>query len=281
MGRLMPVPDASLVGAVAQLVREVARRDIMSRFRALAAADVAEKAPGDLVTIADRAAEGALAEQLTAMLPGSAVIGEEAVASDPSLLNALDSSEPVWIVDPIDGTHNFVNGSPSFAVLVALAHCGELLASWTHAPALGLTATATKGGGAYVDGRRVRVCPAPDGLRGLDVVTSRERWWSDVQPGGYDALAAHGASMCHIEAAGLEYVRMARGRRCALVWVWDFPWDHAAGLLLHAEAGGSTRTADGAPFRLAGGNSLPFVCAPDPATARAITRVIALAKVRG
>lgn len=270
-------PAPGFIDTVTDIVREVARGEIMPRFGALTARDVREKAPGDLVTVADRAAEAALAERLTALLPGSAVVGEEAAAADPSLLDVLGGTAPSWIVDPIDGTHNFVAGSARFAVLVALAQDGELLASWTHAPALGWTATARRGGGAYRDGRRLRVRPAA-GLRGLDVVTSRARWWDERYRDGHDALAANVADLSYIETAGLEYAAMAAGERAAMVGVWDFPWDHAAGILLHAEAGGVTMTADGGPFRLTGGNALPFVCAADPATAHGLLDVIVQAR---
>ncbi|GAA2751583.1 hypothetical protein GCM10010440_64410 [Kitasatospora cinereorecta] len=100
------------VSEVDRIVREVAEQEIVSRFGRLVAGEIAEKAPGDLVTVADRAAEEALTARLTALLPGSAVVGEEAVSADPGVLKALDGPDPVWIVDPIDGTHNFVAGNP-------------------------------------------------------------------------------------------------------------------------------------------------------------------------
>ena len=101
------------------------------------------------------AAEEALVEGLRALLPGSVAVGEEAVAGDPALLATLDGDAPVWIIDPIDGTHNFAVDNPRFTTLVALAHRGELLASWTYAPVLDVMATARAGAGAHVDGERV------------------------------------------------------------------------------------------------------------------------------
>src|SRR5215470_16929648 len=155
----MPVLDADTTAEVERIVRDVADRDIMPRFGRLRPADIAEKAPGDLVTIADRAAEESLTAALTAVLPGSVVAGEEGISADPEVAGAIAVDVPVWIIDPIDGTHNFVADNVRFTVLVALALRGELLASWTYAPALDLMATATRGGGAHVDGARVRVRP--------------------------------------------------------------------------------------------------------------------------
>ena len=102
------VIDAQDMSEVDRLVRLVAEREIIPRFGHLRSADIKEKAPGDLVTVADQAAEIALGEGLTAILPGSVVVGEEAVSANPDVLKRLDDDAPVWIVDAIDGTHNFV-----------------------------------------------------------------------------------------------------------------------------------------------------------------------------
>jgi hypothetical protein len=67
-------------------------------------------------------------------------------------------------------------------MLVALAHKGELLASWTYAPALDLMATARRGAGAYINGERMRLAPAPESLRHLDVCTPQQKWWTGAEP---------------------------------------------------------------------------------------------------
>lgn len=255
---------------VERIVRTVAKLEIMPRFRRLTAADVAEKAPGDLVTVADRAAEEALSTALTAMLPGSVVVGEEGVGLDRTGLDALRGNAPVWVIDPIDGTHNFATDNPRFAMLIALCDRGEIIGSWTYAPAFHLMATARAGGGAYVDGARVRVAPARDGLRHIDVCTPQHKWWTQSDRVRFNALSAAAVSLCFFDTSGLEYIELATGRREAMVLPWEFPWDHAAGLLLHAEAGGVSMTRDGHRFSIAGDNALPFVVAPDEACARAL-----------
>ena len=96
---------------VAQLIRDVAAAEITPRFRALAAHEVREKKPGDLVTIADETAERALIPALQGLLPGSVAIGEEAISIDANLLSHLEHAErPVWVIDPVDGTVNFAHG---------------------------------------------------------------------------------------------------------------------------------------------------------------------------
>jgi fructose-1,6-bisphosphatase/inositol monophosphatase family enzyme len=250
---------------VERTIRVVAEREVMPRFGRLAVTDIAEKAPGDLVTVADRDAEEALAEQLGALLPGSTVVGEEAVNMDRRVLGALAGPAPVWIIDPIDGTHNFVAENPRFTMLVALAHRGELLASWTYAPALGLMATAARGAGAFVDGERLRVRPARRGLRHMDICVPQPHWWRPDERLWFNRLSATGVALSFFDMTGLEYIELAAGRQSAMVITWDFPWDHAAGLLLHAEAGGIALDRAGVPFRLGGGTHLPLVIAPDAA----------------
>jgi fructose-1,6-bisphosphatase/inositol monophosphatase family enzyme len=257
------VLDVAMTVEVERVIRAVARDRILPYFGRLEAGHISEKSPGDLVTVADRAAEEALAEALTRMVPGSVVVGEEAVADDPTTLQRLRGDAAVWIIDPVDGTHNFANTSPRFSTLVALADRGELLASWSYAPALNFMATAASGRGSYVDGDRVRARPAPPTLRYLDISTTMPGWWSPSQRAGMNALSHHGVSLSFFDTTGLEYVECASGLRAAMVLTWDAVWDHAAGVLLLTEAGGVVCAADGAPFRLAGGNALPLIAAPD------------------
>ena len=94
----------TMYAAVEESIRTVATEEALSRFGKLSGADVSEKkGPLDLVTVADRRVEERLAEVLTAVLPGSLVIGEEAVHADAGLLGALHGDAPVWIIDPRDG----------------------------------------------------------------------------------------------------------------------------------------------------------------------------------
>ena len=84
--------------AVTTLIREIVAEEVVPRFERLAHGDISEKAPGDLVTIADIQTERRLTEALTQLLPGSVVIGEEAAASDPSILGLLAQPAPVWVI---------------------------------------------------------------------------------------------------------------------------------------------------------------------------------------
>ncbi|WP_326727770.1 inositol monophosphatase family protein [Streptomyces phaeochromogenes] len=255
---------------VEEAVRTAAATEIMPRFRQLAAHEIDEKSgPHDLVTDADRKAEEYLTEALVKLLPGSVVVGEEAVHANPATYEAIKGEAPVWIVDPVDGTRQFVHGDPGFCTLVALAHRGVLLASWTYAPARDQLAVAVRGRGALLDGEPLRAgSPAPG--RDLEVATSHPDYTTDDQKRALLGLWTDGVSPRACGSAGLEYLAVARGELDATAFSWEAAWDHAAGLLLVEEAGGAHLTLAGESFRITGGNALPFTAARDAATARRV-----------
>ncbi|MBW8816985.1 inositol monophosphatase family protein [Streptomyces sp. NPDC102476] len=260
---------------VEEAVRKAAAAEVMPRFRRLAAHEVDQKAgPHDLVTDADRLAERYLTETLGALLPGSVVVGEEAVHANPASYEALQGDTPVWIVDPVDGTRQFVHGDPGFCMLVALARSGVLLASWTYAPARDQLATAIRGRGAFLDGERL-YAGVPDPGRDLRVATSHPDYTTDEQKRGLLGLWTDGVAPRACGSAGLEYLGVARGESDAVAFSWEAAWDHAAGLLLVEEAGGTHLTLTGEPFRIRGGNTLPFTAARDAATARRVRALLA------
>ncbi|MGW1228316.1 inositol monophosphatase family protein, partial [Streptomyces sp. NPDC002530] len=262
--------DDFLAGDLSEVeaaVRAAAAAEIMPRHRRLTEEEIVEKnGPHDLVTAADRLAERHLTASLSRILPGSVVVGEEAVHADPAVYEELSGEAPVWIVDPVDGTRQFVRGETGFCTLVALAHRGELLASWTYAAALDSMAVAVRGGGAVLDGTPIRSgSPAPDAA--LRVATSHPDYTTDAQKRALLGLNTEGIEPRPCGSAGLEYLAVARGEIEAVAFNWEYAWDHAAGLLLVAEAGGHQATLSGEPFRITGGNALPFTAARDRATA--------------
>ncbi|MEU1913354.1 inositol monophosphatase family protein [Streptomyces massasporeus] len=259
---------------VEEAIRKAAATEIMPRWRQLAAHEVDQKSgPHDLVTDADRKAELYLTEALAALLPGSVVVGEEAVHANPASYAAIRADAPVWIVDPVDGTRQFVRGEAGFCTLVALAHRGTLLASWTYAPARDRLATAQRGKGAHLDGERL-FAGVPEPGRDLRVATSHPDYTTDEEKHALLGLRADGVATRPCGSAGLEYLAIARGELDAVGFSWEAAWDHAAGLLLVEEAGGAHLTLAGEPFRIAGGNTLPFTAARDAATARRVVGLL-------
>jgi fructose-1,6-bisphosphatase/inositol monophosphatase family enzyme len=228
----------------------------MPRFRALAAGEVEEKTPGELVTVADREAEAVISPGLLALYPGSRVVGEEAAAADAALLSGLDTGA-VWLVDPLDGTGNFVAGRQPFSVMVALLIDGEAVASWMLDPVSGDLAMAERGGGAFLNEGRIVVdvsVPKVPGLRGAilrrflpdglrDSILKRVEALGEVLPG----------AVC----AGADYPKVARGGMDFVMFWRTLPWDHAPGALFLTEAGGKVARFDGTPYRPGdGGNGL-------------------------
>lgn len=259
---------------VEEAIRKAAAAEIMPRFRQLAAHEVDEKSgPHDLVTDADRKAELYLTEALSRLLPGSVVVGEEAVHANPASYDAIRGEAPVWIVDPVDGTRQFVRGEPGFCTLVALAQGGVLRASWTYAAALDQLAVAIRGQGATLDGEPLRA-GSPEPGRDLEVATSHPDYTTEDQKAALLGLWTEGVAPRACGSAGLEYLALAQGRLDATAFSWEAAWDHAAGLLLVEEAGGAHLTLAGEPFRITGGNALPFTAARDAATARRVVGLL-------
>jgi fructose-1,6-bisphosphatase/inositol monophosphatase family enzyme len=252
------------IDRVTRLIEEAAATEIMPRFQRLAAGDIREKAPGDLVTIADEAVETRLTPLLTELLPGSLVLGEEAAAADRSLLNRLAAEESVWIIDPVDGTSNFAEGRPAFALIVALLVAGRIAAGWIHDPVAGSTATAEAGEGAWLAGRRLRVAAAPQDTGDMAGVLLSGYFGSRELGRRIDARRQRVRTLRSVRSAGLEYLRLVAGEMHFALFTKLMPWDHAAGVLLHGEAGGHARYLEGGAYEPAAIGRSSLLLAPDP-----------------
>ena len=234
---------------VASLIREAASEEILPRFSALDPADVAEKAPNDFVTAADLAMEKRLGRILADLLPGSVVLGEEAFAADPRLAEALVGTDPVWVIDPLDGTANFAAGVPLFAVIVALVTGGETRAGWIYDPVGGRMAMGSQGDGASMDGRRLAIVRPHNLYHMTGSIYGRRFRESEA----YGRLWARGRGrlglVFNTRSVGQEYLARFWGRMHFGVYTRLNPWDHAAGCLLHQEAGGHVALFNGTPYR--------------------------------
>jgi fructose-1,6-bisphosphatase/inositol monophosphatase family enzyme len=223
------LPDAQ---QVIQVMREVATTLITPRFRQLRDDEIKEKNPGDFVTIADLEAEKYLKGKLTALVPGSLVVGEEEAEVSPEILKRLNGDAPVWVLDPLDGTGNFAHGKEPFAVIVAYCQGGETLMGWIHDPLTGETVWAAKGQGCWAGDKRLKlpVSPLLKDMKG-SLGKSHAKRLKAVQGGPQSAR--------RLGCVGRDYMDLALGKiefaRYALCLK---PWDHAAGVLLHTEAGG-------------------------------------------
>jgi fructose-1,6-bisphosphatase/inositol monophosphatase family enzyme len=239
---------SSLPEAIADVLRHAAAEAVMPRFQHLAAGEIEEKAPGDLVTIADHDAEQLIAQGLAAIRPDARFIGEEACTSDPSLLDNIGSGA-VWIVDPIDGTGNFAIGRRPFALMAALVEDGETIASCILDPVDNRLAAAELGGGAWLDGVRIAASETSLGLNALTGIVSGFVRPEEMEP----RIAALAMQVNEImptrRCAGDEYPMVATGAtQFALYWR-TLVWDHVPGVLLLEEAGGMAARLDGRRYR--------------------------------
>lgn len=240
-----------LLDRLAEVLRTVAQREIAPRFRQLAPSDVIGKPtledPGDLVTAADRAAEAELTRRLPELVPGSSVVGEEAVAADPGVLQRLRGAEPVWVVDPLDGTRNFAAGHGPFGTMVALVERGQLLASGIYILEGDQAFLAERGLGAFVNGARLSSrAPGGDVLAG----TAYVRFMPEAPGEELTRRAAGHRQVPGVICAAHEYTQVALGAKDYVHYYRLLPWDHAPGALLVREAGGVVRHPDGRDYDL-------------------------------
>ncbi|NKB58696.1 MAG: inositol monophosphatase [Alphaproteobacteria bacterium] len=232
---------------VAAFIREAAETDIMPRFRSLAAHEVTEKKPGDVVTVADHDAEERLTRMLEDLTPGALVVGEEAAHYKPHLLDKLDREEgPLWIIDPVDGTANFAASRPVFAVMVAYINAGETRFGWIYDPVNEVMSVAELGSGARVNGTPVRIDDTVEPLIGrvnFGLISQERR--AGVRQRLEDRFTIEKSMRC----AGHEFASMAISTSQFRLYNRLWAWDHAPGVLINREAGGHVARQDGAAYR--------------------------------
>lgn len=248
--------------AVLGLLKDVADEVINPRFQALAQGEVHEKNPGDLVTVADHEAEELITRALTAAYPDAVILGEEAHAENPSLLERFAEAEHAFTVDPVDGTKNFVHGSPDHAVMVSETRGGEAVRAWIWQPQHGLAYVAERGAGAFRNGERLTRAAPDTELRGR---TSRRRWIGrsvgDLAPMTLTWVSC-----------GIDYPKLTEGETDYILYRSVRPWDHSPGSLILSEAGGHVGSLDGSPWTAGEIDSPGLVAAADRATYDAVWR---------
>ncbi|MBT5051513.1 MAG: inositol monophosphatase [Rhodospirillaceae bacterium] len=218
-----------------------AARSLIHDFGEVEQLQVSRKGPADFVSEADRRAEEILRRELGKARPGFSMLLEEAGAVGDS------ASANRWIVDPLDGTTNFLHGIPHFAISIAHEEDGELVAGMIYDPLRDESFWSVRGSGAFLNNHRLRVSARKD--MG-DAVLATGLPFGD-RPGKQEALAtlepvmAGTAGLRRFGAASLDLAYVAAGRFDAF---WEFglsPWDVAAGILLIREAGGFVTELDG------------------------------------
>jgi len=206
----------------------------------LEAVEVHSKGRNDYVTEVDRAAEADIIETIRRLHPDHAILAEESGASG--------DSEVVWIIDPLDGTTNFMHGFPTFAVSIGVQVRGRMEHAVVFDPMRQEMFTASRGEGSQCDGRKIRVSKQTT-LEGSLIATGfpfrADSPWLDEYLAMQKAVMVKAAGLRRPGAAALDLAYVAAGR-CDGFWEMGLkPWDTAAGTLLITEAGGRVGTLSG------------------------------------
>ena len=229
-----------------------AARGLIRDFGEVEQLQVSRKGPADFVSTADHRAERVLLEELNKARPRYGHLTAEGGAKP-----GADTSNR-WIIDPLDGTTNFLHGIPHFCTSIALERDGELFAGVIYDPLRDEMFWAEKGAGAYVNHRRLRVS-ARRHLKDAVLATGIPipgRPGHDENLTSLKAMTGKVAGIRHLGAAALDLAYVAAGRYDGF---WDSglkPWDVAAGILLAREAGGFVTEIDGGDLTLASGDIL-------------------------
>ncbi len=229
-----------MTNIAARAAREAGKL-LLRYFNRMENIPVEEKQANDFVTEVDRASEKIIIGAIRKAYPDHAILAEE--SGDHA------GNDYLWIIDPLDGTTNYLHGFPQFSISIAVQHRGELIAAVVHDPLRDETFTAHKGGGAYLNERRIRVSKRKD-LHGALLGTGipyRDQRFVDNYFGMMKAFIRDAAGVRRPGSAALDFAWLAAGR---IDGFWELGlarWDFAAGTLLVQEAGGVVTD-------LAGGN---------------------------
>jgi len=243
------IPKQALIAAV----RAAAGEAILPRFRALSAHEIAEKSgPADLVTIADTEAEAQIVARLARDWPEAVVLGEEMVAKDARLRDAMAEADPAVILDPVDGTWNFARGVSVFAVILAVARAGRPAWGMIYDPVWDDWVESDGGESWLVSSRgRQRLSTAPARPKRQMTGYFPQALYRG-EPRRAAALAGlNYARLTSLRCAAHEYRLLAQGAvDFILSGPVPHPWDHAAGVLAVQGAGGVARFLDGEEYEL-------------------------------
>jgi len=201
---------------------------------------VEAKAESDFVTAADRASEEKIVQHILSVFPEHQILAEEQTHGANAELSAASPATIQWIIDPLDGTTNFIHGVPNFCVSIAAKQGGQVLAGVVWDPVRRELFTATAGGGAFLNGKRIQVSASARLRDGL-IATGfpfRTRHLLDSYFRMFQGFLSSARDLRRFGAAAIDLAYVAAGR---FDGYWEYalnPWDFAAGILLVKEAGG-------------------------------------------
>jgi fructose-1,6-bisphosphatase/inositol monophosphatase family enzyme len=233
---------------ITNLLKKTSDRFIIPRYQLLQEHEISTKTgPNDLVTQADIEAEQYLSERLPELLPGSVVIGEEGVSSGNIILSDIENSaNDIWVVDPVDGTFNFVKGRPEFGIMLALIRNGETVMAWIYNILADEMVFAEKGAGTQINGERVEI--ESGGLHTAPTGFVNPRYFPTEQRSHIKVISDRHDGCVSIGCAAHEYLNLLKGRVDFALYTRIKPWDHLPGTLIVSEAGGYVAKWDGSAY---------------------------------
>jgi myo-inositol-1(or 4)-monophosphatase len=250
--------------------------DVARRYFRTADLEVRHKARNDFVTVADRESEAAVVAVIRERYPEHRILAEEGSAAE-----AGRGSVYEWLIDPLDGTTNFLQGLPVYCTSVACRRDGELLAGAVVDPEGGNVFAAARGGGAVWNDRPMRCSPRP-GLDGAFLATGypfRALPTLDVYLAVFREVFLHAKAIRRCGAAALDLAYTAAGVYDGFFEFRLSPWDIGAGVLLVREAGGIVTDLDGGETFFAGGNLVAGALGVQPELLAAVRRHASEARI--
>lgn len=227
---------------ILQVMKDTAEEIIAPRFRALAEGDVETKGgPTDLVTVADKEAEEVIGRILRAAFPDALVVGEESVYADPSLRDRLPNADHTFIIDPIDGTRNFVRGLDEHGVMIAETRGGVTTRGWIWQPRTGRAYVVERGAGVRMNGEPIVRDHTDRPPLGASSKTKMQGFTAD---GHLSPVVRSRFACC------FDYPAVLHGDIDFIHYTNIHPWDHLAGSLMVTENGGVSRTMDGLAYNV-------------------------------
>ncbi len=238
-----------MIEDISDIIRRCAAEIILPRFRNLKDGDVTTKTgPRDLVTIADTEAEYFLQDHIKRLIENALVVGEESISRGEYSAQDIQAhgDQPIFIVDPIDGTNNFVKGSDVFGVMVAMLINGVCQKAWIYDVVQDKMTTAALGQGAYTNGVAIHASDTKE-VSALTGYTSL-RYMNKADKAHF---IEHGQGINMVDSTGCAahmYLDVAHGRKDFTIFTRLKPWDHLPGMLICQESGAFGANWDGSDY---------------------------------
>lgn len=242
--------DRTQLAAFLSTATEAARRGAAELERWRAKFSVKEKSRADLVTDADVASQKIVKETILSAFPEHLFLGEEdSVGKSPEETRPPADSPPMWVVDPLDGTTNYVHDVPAYCVSIGLWAEGKPVVGVIHDPRMNEVFTAALGLGAFLNGKPIQVSTVSKLADGVIATGFPANYHKQIRNlNAWAKLSAHAQSLRRTGSTALNMAYVASGRFDGY-WAFDnYAWDVMAGAVLITEAGGTLTTIEGLPF---------------------------------